>query len=209
MMGAMAGTENPEYPRVHELDSAIAARVVAELGDRAGRRTLSCLRAAAELLRLSHTGTEVRFAESAAYNLREALDSVVRDQPAGEGGLRMVIDAWDKYKQAAEQPEADEPTARSELASVLDGLTRNGERQAYMTRKLLEWLRRQTGVSPLVGDDDPTVRYQRIRESAQEMLHTDASETEVRLLYQDVLAWFERLFAPPSDIARRLAELVL
>lgn len=206
-MGPMATAENPDASPVPDVDEAVASRIIAELGESAGRRVLMCLRAAAELIRLSRADDEFRFAESAAYNVREALDSVVRDRPAAEGGLRTALDAWDKYKLVCEQPGADEPSARAELGSVLDGLTQDGRRQAFMTRKLLEWFRQQTGVSPLAGDDDPTVHYQRLREAAQTILHADANTAEVRALYSDAVAWFTRFFAPPSDIARRLEEL--
>ena len=55
-----------------------------------------------DMLQTSHLDPQegVRYPESAAYNLREALDSVVRDKPAGSGGLITVLDAWDRYKVA-------------------------------------------------------------------------------------------------------------
>ena len=203
----MAAPENPDASSVPVVDGAVASRIVAELGDRTGGRVLRCLRTAAELIQLSTDDDELRFAESAAYNVREALDSVVRERPGAEGGLRTALDAWDRYKLVCEQPGADEPAARAELGAMLDGLARDGHRQAFMTRKLLEWFRQQTGVGPLGGDDDPTAQYQRIREASQEVLHADAPTAEVRTLYVDAVAWFTRLFAPPSDTARRLAAL--
>ncbi len=206
-MGRMDTNENPDVTSVPDVDEAVANRIIAELGERAGGRALKCFRTSAELIHFSNSDDEFRFAESAAYNVREALDSVVRDQPGAEGGLRTALDAWDTYKLVCEQPGADEPSARAQLSSVLDGLARDGRRQAFMTRKLLEWFRQQTGVGPIAGDDDPIVQYQRIREAAQTILHSDAPSAAVRALHDDAVAWFTRLFAPPSDIARRLEEL--
>lgn len=197
----------PQASDVPEVTEAVAARIVSELGDRSGGRVLNCLSAAAELIRLAGANKEFRFAESAAYNLREALDSVVRDRRAVEGGLRAALDAWDTYKLVCDPPGADELSARADLASILDGLAQDGKRQAFMARKLVEWFRQQTGVSPLAGEDDPTVQYQRLRDSAQTMLHADAPAVAVRALYNEVIAWFSRLFAPPSGIARRLGAL--
>lgn len=206
-MDPMSATENSEAGSVPAVDEAVASRIIAELGERAGGRVLKCLRTASELIHLSADDDQFRFAESAAYNVREALDSVVRDRSVAEGGLRTALDAWEHYKLVCEQPGADEHSARAELGSILDGLTRDGHRQLFMTRKLLDWFRQQTGVGPLPGDDDPTVQYQRVRETSQEVLHADAPAAEVRALYVDAVAWFTRLFAPPSDIARRLGEL--
>ncbi|MEM9746391.1 MAG: hypothetical protein AAF945_06830 [Actinomycetota bacterium] len=203
----MAASENPDVQSVPVVDRVVAQRIVAELGDRAGGRVLKCLGTAAQLIRLSAEDDEFRFAESAAYNVREALDSVVRDRPGAEGGLRTALGAWERYKLVCEQPGADEPAARAELGSKLDGLARDGHRQAFMTRKLLDWFRQRTGVGPLEGEDDPTAQYQRVRDTSQAVLHADASAAEVRTLYVDTVAWFTRLFAPPSDIARRLGEL--
>lgn len=207
MMRPMNNVNDPHAWEVQGIDENVASRIIDELGHRSGSHVLECLRTAAELIRLSSTDDNLRFSESAAYNIREAFDKVVRDQPAAEGGLRTALAAWDRYKLMCDQPDADEPLARAELASALDRLTQDGQRHAFMARKLLTWFRQQTGVGPLVGGDDPTAQYQRIRDTAQSLLHSEAHVAEVSALYDDATAWFSRFFAPPSDIARRLEEL--
>ena len=66
----------------------VASRVIAELGQRADGWALKCFRTAAELTHFSRGDDEFPFAESAAYNVREALDSVVRDRPAMRSRMR-------------------------------------------------------------------------------------------------------------------------
>lgn len=195
-------------PPISGLDVVVAERIAAELGQKAGDRVLRCLRTAESLLRLSaEDGDDLRYAESAAYNLREALDSVVEDREAGRGGFAIAIEAWEHYKITSQLPGADEPSARVELAAVLDSLARDKERQAYMTRKLLEWFREQTGVAPIPGDVDPTLQYQRLRETAAGILHRDSPHAEVELLFGEAVAWFVRFFTPPSEVAEQLERL--
>lgn len=195
-------------PPITGLDIRVEGRIVSELGPQAGGRVLRCLRTAESLLHCS-AGDEddLRYAESAAYNLREALDSVVQDKEAGRGGFAAAIEAWEHYRIASQLAGADEPAARAELAAVLDDLARDRERQAYMTRKLLEWFREQTGVEPILGDDDPTVQYQRLRETASGILHRDSPHAEVELLFGDTVTWFVRFFTPPSEVAGQLEHL--
>lgn len=202
----MAETGEP-YP-ITGLDAPVSKRIVTELGPEAGGRALRCLRTAESLLHQSSEDREnLRYAESAAYNLREALDSVVRERPAGEGGFAAAIKAWEHYKLTSQLPDADEPAALAELAAVLDNLASDKERQASITRKLLGWFREQTGVEPIPGDDDPTVQYRRLRDSAARILHRDSPHAEVESLFGETVAWFVRFFTPPSDIAGQLEQL--
>ncbi len=179
-----------------------------ELGPDAGERVLRCLRTAESLLRhSSEDQDDLRYAESAAYNLREALNSAVKGKPAGEGGFAAALKAWEHYKVTSRLPGADEPAARAELATALDNLASDRERQAYMTSKLLEWFREQSGVEPISGDSDPTVQYQRLRDSASRILHGNSPHAEVDLLFRETVAWFVRFFTPPSDIVGQLVRL--
>jgi hypothetical protein len=198
---------DPPYP-ITGFDAAVAERIGTELGPEAGDRVLRCLRTAESLLHYSSEHkANLRYPESAAYNLREALDSVVRNRSAGEGGFAAAIEAWERYKVTSQLPGADEPAARAELAAVLDNLASDKERQAYMTRKLLEWFREQTGVEPIPGDHDPTIQYQRLRDSAAWILHRDSPHAEVEVLFGETVAWFVRFFTPPGDIAGQLEQL--
>lgn len=191
------------------IGASIAERICAELGDEAGHRVVRCLRTAAALLLVDAQGGNLRLPESAAYNVREALDAVVRDKPAGEGGFTAAMDAWDRYKVASSLPGADEIEARSTLASVLEGLSEDRERQAFMTRRLLEWFREQTGVDPIGGETDPTRQFQELRGQASRIVHSDAPHAQARALLSDAVAWFARFFAPPSEVATRVAQIAL
>jgi hypothetical protein len=51
-------------------------------------------------------------AESAAYNLREALDAVVKGRDPAEGGLPAIRDAWTRLQLAASGSD-DETEART------------------------------------------------------------------------------------------------
>jgi hypothetical protein len=188
-------------------DEPVAARIVAELGEADGARVLRCLRTAEAMLASTPGEQHLRWAESAAYNLREALDSVVRSRPAGEGGFSAAMTAWDRYKVACQLPGSDEPAARADLAATMEDLIRDKDRQAYMTRKLLDWFERQTGVAPIQGATDPTRQYNELRESAARILHRDASREEVEALFVATVTWFGRMFTPPSDLAAKVENL--
>lgn len=190
------------------LDESVAARIVTELGDSDGNRVLRCLRTAEAMLDPGPADRhDLRWAESAAYNLREALDSVVRNQPAGEGGFSAAMAAWARYTVACQLPGADEVAARADLTAAMDGLIRGQDRQAFMTRKLLDWFERQTGVAPIPGADDPTRQYNDLRESAARILHRDAPRAEIEALFVATVAWFVRIFTPPSDLASKVEQL--
>lgn len=195
-------------PPIRGLDAGVHDRIVTELGPAAGYRVLSCLRTADSLLQQPNAGQhDVRYAESAAYNLREALNSVVRDSEGGEGGLSGVMEAWQRYKTVRQLAGADESAARAEFEAFLDQVARDETRQAYMTRKLLAWYRDQTGVDPIPGDDDPAAQYQALRKEASRVVHGDSTVAEVELLFGDTIAWFARLFTPPSHRIDQLVQL--
>lgn len=157
-MGVMLGNE--DQPEISGLDPRAAERIVVELGRADGARVLRCLHTAEVMLRSAGADDRsLRWAESAAYNLREALDSVVRSHSAGEGGLAAALAAWARYKVAVALPDADVNAALADLAGALDELERDEDRQAFMARRLLAWIRQQTGVEPLPGSKDPTREY--------------------------------------------------
>ena len=203
----MTRADEPDRSNAPGLDPCVVDRILTELGS-AGERVLRCLRTAHSLLELGAVDAEgFRYAASAAYNVREALDSVVRDRPAGEGGLTAALEAWEQYRLSCDLPGGDEPTARAVLTETFDELARDRQRQAYTTRQLLNWFQQQTGVTPIPGADDPTREYQRLRRTASSMVHDEASRVAARALLDDAVAWFARFFAPPSDIVNRIEQL--
>jgi hypothetical protein len=79
------------------LSSDVVERLRTELSERA-EKVLRCLRTAAvQVVQSKEDTSGLRFAESAAYNLRQALDHVVEGQDAAEGGLGAVLDAFRRY----------------------------------------------------------------------------------------------------------------
>jgi len=73
------------------LPVAVAQRIRQDLG-KSAEKIISCLRTAADLIaQAGLDGRGLRFAESAAYNLREALDAVVQGKDAAAGGLDAVL----------------------------------------------------------------------------------------------------------------------
>ena len=203
----MTAQEEPTEP-ISGLTQVVCERIVAELAPGAGNRILRCLRTAESLVGAAGAApSSLRLAASAVYNLREALDTVVTDRPAGEGGFSAAIDAWDRYTTASALPGADEVAARAALAATMDELARTRNRQAYMTRRLLEWFREQTGVDPIPGDTDPVAVYQELRDRTSRVVHDDCSFTAAQSLFAETVAWFERFFTPPSEIAPRIEKL--
>jgi hypothetical protein len=190
------------------LEGEVAGRILAELGEEAGERVITCLGTAEEFLDCGAADERgLRFAESAIYNVREALDAVVSGTPARGGGLDAAIKAWERYKLASAQPGADETAARSDLAAVLDDLARDGDRQGFMLRKLLAWFRAQTGVEPLPGDTDPARQFEDLRKRASKALHASSPLGQAEALFAETVAWFVRMFTPPSEQLERLAQL--
>jgi hypothetical protein len=101
-------------PAIMALDFRVEERIVSELGPQAGGQVLRCLRTAESLLHYSaEDEDDLRYAESAAYNLREALDSVVQDRKAGNSGFAAAMEAWEHYRIASQLAGADEPAARA------------------------------------------------------------------------------------------------
>ena len=198
--------ERREGP-IRGLDDRVAEQVLAELPPDDGPRVLSCLRTAQSLLALGAVDSPTeRFAASAAYNLREALDSVTRRRNSA-GGLTTALEAWSTYKLACDVPGADEPTARAQLTRTLDRLANDSKRESYRVRNLLELFREQTGAEPLPGTSDASRQYSDLLRQANAGLHDDLPIADAQRLFDDVVAWFVRFFAPPSLVAAQIAEL--
>ncbi len=202
-----ADDDRPAPAEVPGVPPEVVARIVAELGRRS-KRVIDYLRTAAVLIsQAGDDGAGLRLAESAAYNLREALDAIAEGRPAPEGGVGAAIGAWKQYQVAIRAPDADVDAARAALGRMLERLEEDQERQAFKTRKLLEYIRDQTGVEPLPGENDSTVRYSRLRDRANGTLHGDGTVPAVAAMYDEVAAWLIRFFTSPDDRIRAVAAL--
>ena len=103
---------------------------------------------------------DLRVAESAAYNLREALDAVVSGRDASSGGMQEVIESWRHFQTSLSvgPDEAEAETALQRLLGTLERIADDERREAYRTRQLIHFLRDRTGVEPLRGPSDrPTL----------------------------------------------------
>ncbi|MEO6700430.1 MAG: hypothetical protein ABIP57_02900 [Jatrophihabitantaceae bacterium] len=155
----------------------------------------------------SRSQSGLRLAEGAAYNLREALDAVVVGRQAAAGGLPAVIAAWDRYQTELQQPDADVEASRSSLDEVLNRVAQDQDRSSWHARKLLEYLRHQTGVEPLPGELDPIAEYGGLRKEANGAVHSDYTLAEVGVLLDRTMSWFVRMFTPPDAQVRTLTDL--
>jgi hypothetical protein len=173
-----------------------------------GEKIVACLATGTSLIEQGlRSQPGLRLAESAAYNLREALDAVVAGRPAAAGGLPAVITAWDRYQTEVEQPDADVEASRSSLDEVLNRVAQDQDRSSWHARKLLEYLRHQTGVEPLPGELDPIAEYAGLRKEANAAVHGDYTLAEVALLLDRTVPWFVRMFTPPDAQVRALTDL--
>lgn len=160
---------------------------------------------------LSHSSdetTDLRWAESAAYNIREALEAVLRDatQPK-EGGFPAVVTAFKKYEFACEDPANGEAEARSDFITAIRELVDNSDHHSFTTRRLLNWFEQQTGVTPIAGEADPSRQFSNLRDRANDVLHGDGSHDDVEALFIETVWWFTRLFTPPSDLMSGIVQL--
>lgn len=171
-----------------------------------GNKVVTCVATAARLLVFADVhGDGLRFAESAAYNLREALDAVVAGSSAAAGGWEGALAAWRRFELA--RSDGDLGDALGTLTADFERLAAASDRQALMTRRLLGFLHERSGIPPIQGANDPSVAYRKLRARANTMLHDRASDGEVTLLHGDVVAWLVRMFTPPDDRVVRLTEL--
>jgi hypothetical protein len=190
-----------------DLPTEVAERVVAELSDR-GRKAVAALRTAAVLIvQAVHDETGLRFAESAAYNLREALDAVVTGRIPVAGGLPTVIEAWERFEREQAQPGNDNAASLEAFGTMVRSAAQRQDRNSYHEAKLLGYLRDKSGIEPLLGGLDPIREYKRLRSKASQGLHRETAMDSVIELYQRTLAWFVRMFTPPDSLVLALREL--
>ena len=146
----------PGVPRV------VIERLRAELGARA-EKVLGCLRTATALVAQAEADVSgLRLAESAAYNLREALNHVVEGQDAAEGGLGAVVDAWRRFQDQTAVPGIDTSAARDELDQVLSRVAADESRASYYARRLVTYLQYRAGARPLGPAPNSLPRWGRL-----------------------------------------------
>ncbi|MGH9026759.1 MAG: hypothetical protein ACRDWD_11700, partial [Acidimicrobiia bacterium] len=199
-------TNVPAPLGVRPLVEAVARRLTEEPS---GSRALSALRTAAELVGQAGASpdSQLRFAESAAYNVRQALDAITGDADPAVGGLRDVLAAWDRYQRERTQPDVGEEEARASLEGVIERNRRRQNHDSERQRRMITRLERQSGLSRFPCERDPVVEYGRLRADASKFLHDEAAVGLVVDLYQDTVVLFERLFMSPD--ARHDALVVL
>lgn len=185
----------------------VVERLRSELGGRA-EKVLGCLRTAAALVAQAEADVSgLRLAESAAYNLREALDHVAAGQNAAEGGLGAVMDAWRRFKTQTAVPGADAAAARDELDQVLSRVAADESRASYYARRLLMYLQDRAGVRPLARPGDLVSEYGELRYKANVAVHDELALEEVATLLSRTVAWFVRVFTPPDQVAEAIRTL--
>lgn len=198
----------PDDEPVPGLSGNVAERLRSELGEPA-EKIVRCLRTAEVLIgqAMADDGS-LRLAESAAYNVREALNAVVEDrEDAAEGGLPAVMDAWRRFKVETAQPDADTTAARDALEGVLARVEADESRASYHTRKLLSYLRDRAGVSPASRRGDPLQEYRELRKKANGAVHTQVALAEAEDLLARTVAWFIRVFTPPDEVVNAIRSL--
>ncbi|MGW5721900.1 hypothetical protein ACWEVP_37400 [Amycolatopsis sp. NPDC003865] len=189
------------------LSAEVIARITTELPAQA-KKIAAALQTAAALINLAvNDETGLRFPESAAYNVREALDAVVSGRDPAPGGLPAVADAWIRFDLERSQPGTDEAEALAVFEAVLLRETERRDRNSYHTAKLLGYLSSKSGVEPLTGQLDPIAEYKRLRDTAAGGLHSATALALATGLYRDTIAWFTRMFTPPDAIVLAIQEL--
>jgi hypothetical protein len=153
-----------------ELPLHACQRIAEEFPDRA-HRILAGIRTAARFIAEAKVDEDgLRFAESAAYNLREALDTVVKGGDPADGGLRAIRAQWTRY-QLALQNDVDAADARAELDRVLAGVLGDRARDTHRALQLLAYLQARAGADPLDGLLDPVAEYNELRSDVNTALH--------------------------------------
>ncbi|WP_157227248.1 hypothetical protein [Nocardia asiatica] len=203
----VGGTE-VEDSTVLDLAPAVQHRLRMEIGDEDADEVINCLRTAQELLRQLETDTRgLRLAASAAYNLREALNRVVGSHDPAEGGLPLVLTAWATYEAQVSSPNSDREAARAIFESVMRKVASGESRASGYARRLIAQLRFRAGVEPLDSAMDPVAEFQELLDVANKGLHGDLSDLQAERLFDRVLAWFGRVFAPPDEVADQILDL--
>lgn len=184
----------------------VVAQILDDLDQ--GEKVIDSLRTAAHLIAEAREDSlGLKLVESAAYNLREALDAVVVGEDGGAGGMPAIRDAYERFHLASSGPEADEASGLRMLASEIGRLAAEGSLHNYRTRQFLAWLKTRTGIAPLPGDDDPIIQHARLRKQVNKTLHSTGTLPVLAGLYDEAIAWFVRLFTPPDDRVQQIVEL--
>jgi hypothetical protein len=202
-----AVSDVPDDELVPGLPGVVVERLRTELGARA-EKVLGCLRTAAALVAQAEADVSgLRLAESAAYNLREALNHVVEGQDAAEGGLRAVVGAWRRFKAQTAVPGVEAAAARDELDQVLSRVAADQSRASYYARRLVAYLQYRAGVRPLDAPGDPVSEYRELRDKASAAVHDELTLAGVEALLARTVAWFVRVFTPPDQVAEAIRVL--
>jgi hypothetical protein len=197
----------PDDELVSGLPGVVVERIRSELGARA-EKLLGCLRTAAALVAQAEADVSgLRLAESAVYNLREALNHVVDGQDAAEGGLGAVLDAWRRFQAQTAVPGVDAAAARDELDEVLIRVEADESRASYYARRLMTYLQYRAGVSPVDPPGDPVSEYGALRDKASAAVHDGLALAEAETLLTRTVAWFVRVFTPPDQVAEAICTL--
>ena len=197
----------PDDELLPGVPGVVVERLRAELGARA-EAVLGCLRTAGALVAQAEADVSgLRLAESAAYNLREALNHVVEGQDAAEGGLGAVVGAWRRFKDQAAVPGVDAAAARDELDQVLSRVAADESRASYYVRRLVAYLQYRAGVRPLGPPGDPVSEYGELRDKANAAVHDELALAEAEALLTRTVAWFVRVFTPPDQVAEAIRAL--
>ncbi|UJW29795.1 hypothetical protein L3Q67_31805 [Saccharothrix sp. AJ9571] len=72
---------------------------------------------------------------------------------------------------------------------------------------MIGYLEEKNGSDRISGDLDPAAEYQRVRDAASDILHGEATLTDVSGLDEKTITWFNRMFAPPETVVRELRAL--
>ncbi|HEX5117829.1 MAG TPA: hypothetical protein VFW65_21815 [Pseudonocardiaceae bacterium] len=190
-----------------DMPTEVAERVVAEL-PAGGEKVVAAMRTAAVLIvQAVDNETGLRFAESAVYNLREALEAVVAGRTPVPGGLPVVVEAWARFESEVAQPGNEIAESLDAFGTVLRSAAERQDRNSYHEAQLLGYLRGQSGIDPLDGGLDLVAEYKRLRRTASQGLHRDTTLDSAIGLHQKTLAWFVRMFTPPDTVVLALREL--
>ncbi len=188
------------------LPRQVVERVGIELSDR-GKKAVSAIQTSAFLISQGvHHGAGLRLAESAVYNLREALDAVVEGRTPTPGGLSVVVAAWERYEREVADPDNDDTGSLETFKSVLRRAGERQDRDSFRANQLLDYLQDKSGIAPL-KHLDPAKEYQNLRAAASRGLHTSTTMNDATALHQRTVAWFVRMFTPPDDLVLALRNL--
>lgn len=202
-------TESPKSPLpLPELPAEVRAHIEQKLGTAAANKISASIRTASKLIKQAAAdGDELRLAESAAYNIREALDAVVAGRPPGDGIVARVATAWERYQLARHQPDTERAQAWAHLADVLNRAASNEGQLSRRDLQILDYLRAQAGIEPLPDQHSPVNDYAKLCRTANEVLHGRGELALIFVLYEDAVSWFLRMFTPPDAKVRAIIAL--